>query len=312
VIDFTPPTIELDGADSGKAVKNDVAVIADDYDYLYLADAKGNKIRNVSNGEVFSAAGVYYIIAADYAGNSAAVTFSIDISVDYTLSVPNGAVTIEPVTLDTAEPLAVDVKLNGELIDAATRFAAPGEYELTLTDELGNSILCVFTILPTRMQYVSQRLPNGTRIVAVTKDGTSVAVTDSAVLDFTDTGVYTVTLDCGGVQYELMLEVDNTPPVVNLTKDGSAVKIAAVDKENVTFKLTQDGKEKSCRVGTTLDDPGDYVLIVTDELGNSAVYKFSIPYRLNTWAIIAIVIGAIVLVVVLILIIRARRKPRMK
>lgn len=312
VIDFAPPTIALDGADSGKAVKNDVAVTADSYDYLYLADSKGNKIRDVADGEVFSAAGIYYIIASDYSGNVAAAMFSIDLSVDYTLSVPNGAISVEPVTLDTAEPLTVDVKLNGELIDAATRFAVPGEYELTLTDELGNSIFCVFTILPTRMQSVSQRLPSGTRIVAVMKDGMSVSVADSAVLDFNDTGVYTVTLDCGGVQYELMLEVDNTPPVVTLTKDGSAVKIAAVDKENVTFKLTQDGKEKSCRVGTTLDDPGDYVLTVTDELGNSAVYKFSIPHRLNTWAIIAIVIGAIVLVVVLILIIRARRKPRMK
>ncbi|MDE6028739.1 MAG: hypothetical protein K2F90_00270 [Clostridiales bacterium] len=312
VLDFTPPTLELDGAESGKAVKNDVVVIADDYNYLYLTDVKGNKLRNVADGEVFSAAGVYYITASDYAGNIATVTFSIDLSVDYTLSVPNGAVTIEPVTLDTAEPLIVTVKLNGELIDTATRFAAQGEYELTLTDELGNTVSCVFTILSMRMQSVSQQLPNGTRVTAVTKDGISVAVTNPAALDLIDTGAYVVTLDCGGVPYELMLEVDNTPPVVTLTRDGSAVKIAAVDKENVTFTLKFDGKERNCRVGLTLDEPGDYVLTVTDELGNSAVYKFNIPYRLNTWAIIAIVVGAIVLVVILILIIRARRKPRMK
>lgn len=312
VLDFTPPTIELSGVENGGAAKSDVSITADGYDYLYLADRLGNKIKDVESGATFSNAGSYYITASDYAGNTVTVSFTIDLTVDYTLSVPNGAVTTQPVTLDTAEPLTVITKKDGVVIDTPLRFTDSGDYELTLTDALGNSVSCVFIILPSRMQTVKQQLPVGTRIVSVTKDGSSFPVTDSDCLSFEQSGVYVVTLDCGGVPFELTLSTDCTPPVVTIAKNGNAVKIADVNKENVTFKLTKGGKEINCNVGKTLTENGHYVLTVTDELGNVAVYEFDIPYRLNTWAIIAICVGAVLLLVVVILVIRARRKPRMK
>lgn len=312
VLDFAPPTISLVGAENGAAVKSDVAVSAFDYDYLYLSDAKGNKLKDIENGEIFSAAGVYYITARDYAGNTVTVSFSIDLSVDYTLSVPSGAVTTEKVTLDTAEQLDIAVKLNGLAIDSATKFTDYGEYELTLTDALGNSVSCVFTIISSKSQTLNVPLPNGTRIVRVLRNGEPFELTDRSALAFDTTGVYVVTLDCGGTPFELTVETDNTPPVVMLNNDGKTVGIAAVDKENVELKLTLDGEEINCRVGQTLDEPGHYVLTATDALGNVAVYKFDIPFRLNTWAIVAIAVGAVVLIVVIVLIIRARRKPRLK
>lgn len=312
VLDFTPPTIELSGVENGGATKSDVSITADGYDYLYLADRLGNKIKDIESGATFSDAGSYFITASDYAGNTVTVSFTIDLTVDYTLSVPNGAVTTKPVTLDTDEPLTVITKKDGVVIDTPTRFTDSGVYELTLTDALGNSVSCVFIILSSRMQTVKQQLPVGTHIVSVTKDGASFAVNDSDCLSFDQSGVYVVTLDCGGVPFELTLSTDCTPPVVTITKNGNAVKIAAVNKENVTIKLTKDGGEINCTVGKTLTENGHYVLTVTDELGNVAVYEFDIPYRLNTWAIIAICVGAVLLLVVVILVIRARRKPRMK
>lgn len=312
VLDFTPPTIELSGASSGGDTKNDVKISADGYDYLYLADRLGNKLRDVENGATFSAAGSYYITACDHAGNTATVSFTIDLSVDYALSVPNGAVTTKAVTLDTAEPLNVVTVKNGIVIDTPTRFTDSGVYELTLTDALGNSVTCVFVILPQRVRTISQALPLGTRVVSITKDGAAVEFSDAAVLELDTSGAYVVILDCGGATVELELEVDSTPPVVTITKDGVAVKIAGVDKDNVTLKLTLDGVEISCSIGKTFTESGHYVLTVTDELGNVAVYEFDIPYRLNTWAIIAICVGAVLLLVVVILVIRARRKPRLK
>lgn len=312
VLDFTPPSLTLVGADNGAAVKNNVAVSAFDYDYLYLADNRGNKLKDISDGEIFSGAGVYYITARDYAGNSATVSFSIDLSVDYTLSVPSGAVTTEKVTLDTSEPLDIVVMLNGAAIESTTKFTDCGEYELTLTDALGNSVSCVFTIISSKGQTLNQALPAGTNIVRVLRNGEPFELADANMLVFDTTGVYTVTLDCGGTLFELTVETDNTPPVVTLTKDGSNVKVTAVDKENVELKLTLDGSEINCRVGQTLDEPGHYVLTATDVLGNVAVYEFDIPFRLNTWAIVAICVGGVVVIVVLILVIRARRKPRMK
>lgn len=312
VLDFTPPTVELSGASSGGTVNNAVTVVASGYDSLYLADRLGNKLEDVKNGETFSYPGSYYITASDRAGNTVTVSFTIDLSVDYTLSVPNGAVTTQPVTLDTAEPLDVATVKDGGVIDTPTRFTDSGVYELTLTDALGNSVSCVFVILPQRARTVSQSLPVGTRIVSIAKDGAAIEFSDAGLLLLDMTGAYTVSLDCGGVPFVLELEVDNTPPAVTITKDGYAVKIAAADKDDVTLELTADGKRISCNIGKTLDAPGHYVLVVTDELGNVAVYEFDIPYRLNTWGIVAVCVGAAVLLAAVILAIRARRKPRMK
>lgn len=311
ILDFTPPTIELVGAENGGAVSGNVAISAFDYDYLYLTDSRGNKLKNVTDGEIFSSAGKYYVTASDYAGNSVSVSFTIDLTVDYTLSVPNGAVTTDKVTLDTAEPLNVTVKLNDIEIESTTKFTDSGTYELTLTDELGNSVTCVFTIISKKSQTLNQQLPVGTKVVSVLRNNEPYTLTDTSTLTFTETGMYSVTLDCNGTLYELTVETDNTPPTVTLIDDGKEIKVSEVDKDDVELTLTLDGEEINCRIGQTLTEPGHYVLTATDILGNTAVYEFNIPFRLNTWAIVAIVVTAIIFLVIVILIIRARRKPRL-
>lgn len=311
VLDFTPPTLSLTGAENGGAVKNDVKIIAEGYDRLYLADRLGNKIRDVVSGATFSAAGSYTVVAIDHAGNTVAVTFSIDLSVDYSLSVPNGAVTTSTVILDTAEPVTVNVTKNGERIETPAKFTECGTYEITLVDAIGNSVVCVFVIVPKRVRTLDVALPFGTGILSATKDGATFELgRDRLALDVS--GAYAVVLDCGGATFELVLEVDNTPPEVTLTKDGKAVTLAGVDKDDVTLFLTLDGEDIGCSIGKSFDEPGHYVLTVTDALGNIATVEWDIPFRLNTWAIVAIVVGAVALVVVLVLIIRARRRPRLK
>lgn len=312
VLDLTPPTLELIGAESGDSVKTDVAVSASGYDYLYLSDGKGNKLKDISDGTVFSESGRYYITASDYAGNAVTVTFGIDLSVDYTLSVPNGAVTTDRVVLESTEQLTVDVLKDGQAVESSTKFTVPGFYELTLSDALGNSVSCVFVIVPKRGRTLEVSMPVGTMVAAVMRDGAMLELERADILALDTTGSYAVTLDCGGVGFTLELEIDNAPPVATLESNGRAVTVAAVDKENVELKITKDGEEISCSIGKTFDEPGHYVLTVTDELGNSSTYEFTIPYRLNAWAIVAIVVGAVVLLVGIILIIRARRKPRMK
>lgn len=40
-----------------------------------------------------------------------------------------------------------------------------------------------------------------------------------------------------------------------------------------------------------LKDYGNYEVIVTDKLGNSRTYRFTLGFRMNTWAITLIVLG---------------------
>lgn len=205
----------------------------------------------------------------------------------------------------------MNVTKNGERIETPAKFTECGTYEITLVDAIGNSVVCVFVIVPKRVRTLDVALPFGTGILSATKDGATFELgRDRLALDVS--GAYAVVLDCGGATFELVLEVDNTPPEVTLTKDGKAVTLAGVDKDDVTLFLTLDGEDIGCSIGKSFDEPGHYVLTVTDALGNIATVEWDIPFRLNTWAIVAIVVGAVALVVVLVLIIRARRRPRLK
>lgn len=235
--------------------------------------------------------------------------FVIDLGVDYTLSVPSGAVTTGRVTLTQGEPLDISATLDGEPYSGST-YSELGMYELILTDELGNSVTVCFVIVATRVQSLSLALPIGTIAIGALKDELAYGLTDSSSLVFSESGAYVVTLDCGGITHAFTVTVDNTPPSVELKKEKNTVKIVSVDKSAYTLTLTKDGQSVDCRVGQTLSDCGKYVLTVIDDLGNVITYEFEIKYRLNIWAIVAILVGVVALFVVLILIFRARRKPR--
>ena len=209
------------------------------------------------------------------------------------------------------EPLEIVAKKDGAVIAAHTRFAEPGSYMLELTDALGNTAVAAFVIVPARVRQLDVGLPFGTGIVSVTKDGKGLAVTDRSRLVLDASGAYVVALDCGGVASELRLELDNSPPAVTLVKDGDTVKLADADSDGLTFELTVGGRSVGCGVGKSFEAPGHYVLVVTDALGNTAVYEWDIPFRLNAWAIVAIFVGMLLLVTVLVLIVSARRRPRL-
>lgn len=311
-IDYTPPKLELSGASPGEAVNGSVTVMAFDYAELFLSDSRGSRKSDIENGARITEPGTYYVTARDCAGNTVTVMFGIDVDVRYSLSVPIGAVTSGNVTLEELEELEVSTALDGEAISETSTFSACGLYVVTLTDNIGNTVELSFTIVPARARAYNIELPSGVRALSATLDGAVLELSSDTMFELTQTGLYSIALECPGGAYELALEVDADPPVITLEKDGNVVRLAGCDKDNVTLELKKDGSEITGRIGLTLEDPGHYVLTVTDELGNFSTYEFTIPYRLNTWAVVAIVVGTVALVVLLVLIIRARRKPRMK
>lgn len=310
VLDFTPPTLTASGSET---TNNSVRITASDYTSLYLSDRKGNKVKDVESGATFSDEGIYYVVAIDEAGNKATLSFSIDTSVDYALSVPNGALTTDTVRLTCNEDLTVIATLDGEMVNNTEKFNTIGVYELTLTDDVGNTVTLVFAILPKRSKGYATTLPSFTTIASATKDGeqTTLNVDGNGTLVIDESGTYELTLSCGGEQYVLNLISDCTPPTAMVTKDGNSVVISDIDKDDVTLTLTKDGNEVNVKTGTAITDPGHYVLTLTDDLGNASVIEFDVPYTLNTWAIAVIVIGVVLAIVVIVLVIRSRRKPKL-
>ena len=95
----------------------------------------------------------------------------------------------------------------------------------------------------------------------------------------------------GGGEYVLEFVVDTVAPTVKITQEKKQVVFSAADKENVTYELYLDGELVSCKPNEPIIERGNYKLIVTDELGNSSEYTFSLDY-INTYGIIVIALGA--------------------
>ena len=70
----------------------------------------------------------------------------------------------------------------------------------------------------------------------------------------------------------------------------------------VAVKVYKDGVEIEYNLGDELKDYGEYVVEVTDELGNTRSYSFTLEYQMNGWAIALIIIGLLAIAGIVVLI----------
>ena len=110
-----------------------------------------------------------------------------------------------------------------------------------------------------------------------------------------------------GEEYTFELSLDTTAPEITLNRieDGEAgnVTVTITDMtEEGTFKVYKDGVEIEYNLGDELKDYGEYVVEVTDELGNTRSYSFTLEYQMNGWAIALIIIGLLAIAGIVVLI----------
>ncbi len=98
-----------------------------------------------------------------------------------------------------------------------------------------------------------------------------------------------LTFEDGENSYDLTLTVDTVAPTVEITQEKNQVVVGSANKENVTYLLLCDGKEVAFAPGQAITENGEYILTVTDELGNVSQYTFTLNY-INTFGIIVIVV----------------------
>lgn len=187
----------------------------------------------------------------------------------------------------------------------------PGSYMLTATDIPGNTKSWTWTILPAKSQSYSFEIPVGWT-VSVLSGGNVVsdAVTDGKI-KLSRTGEYVLTFEDGENSYDLTLIVDTVAPTVEITQEKNQIVIGSASKENVTYSLLRDGKEVAFAPGQAITENGEYVLTVTDELGNTSQYTFTLNY-INTFGIIVIVVLCVLAVAGIGVVLYARTHQRIK
>ena len=201
-------------------------------------------------------------------------------------------------TISPNEKVTVAVTKDGKQYgySAGEAITEEGFYTATITDAYGNSKTISFLIVsPEAKTSIDYELGKGCDIVSVTKDGKEVETTGNRIR-FHEDGTYVITYTKDGKTYSVTLRLDTTAPEITLngvedrgTVDGT-VTIDSMSEEG-TIEVYKDGKKIDYELGQELKEYGSYEVVVTDKLGNSRTYSFTLKFQMNAWAITLIVLG---------------------
>ena len=253
-------------------------------------------------GDVLSEEGFYTFRLSDDFGNSATFSVTIDKSVSYSANIGNGLIASENVQIVNGEKLTVTVTKDNQVIDYefGQPLKAEGAYKVLMKDAYGNEKTLGFRIVKGVKTALDYTLGENVSVLKIERDGEEILFEGNR-LNFTESGVYTVTAEAEGKTYSFILELDSTAPTLELigVKDGGVSgKAVTLDNlsEQATVEVFKDGELIEYELGSELKEYGEYRVVVTDEAGNQSEYGFTLKHVLNGGAVALIVIGIVVLV----------------
>ena len=312
VIDSVAPSYELLGVSNGGSTAGRVILSWDSADAAKacLVDRNNNIISDsIVSGAAYDDEGAYYVRLTDICDNSVLISFNIDKSVSYTADIVDKQVTTDKVTFKFNEAAEITVTRDGEQVSGLA-FSDIGAYRLVAVDAVGNTAAVDFYIISRAYREFNYSFPDGSAIVGATIGGQAIDIHASgADVCLSVSGDYALSLSSpNGQAYILSFAVDNIAPTADMIEDeDGSITIGNFNKDNLSVQLFKDGESVSYQIGDAISSHGDYTVVISDTLGNTSTYQFTIPYRLNAMSIAAIVIG-VVAVIVIVAIIIAKRK----
>ena len=315
VIDKTAPELGLKGVQNGSATNGDVTVSVPESGLTVQLYKDGELVGNYESGTPLTEEGSYRIAATDAAGNVTEVSFTIDKSVDFAADIYDNAI-VNSMTFAAGENLTVSVTKDGEAV--AYKFGdtltAAGSYTTILTDELGNSKTFSFTIAEPLVQKFFHNFDNVSGLDKVSVNGEETRL-NYGDLTLDKSGVYEIAVTVNGKDYIFTVTVDATAPAATLTgvENGGSTKggVTLSDlTEKAAVEVYKDGEKIEYALGSELTEVGQYRIVLTDELGNSAEYTFEILYSVNGGAVALIVIAVLVVVGVIVTVVIMRKKGK--
>jgi hypothetical protein len=240
----------------------------------------------------------------------------IDKSVSFDMTVADGGISNDPVTINPGEKVTITMTKDGDVYNyiPGTEITEEGFYKAVITDAYGNSKEVTFQIASnspkTALDY---ELGDDVTITSITHDGEPMAH-EGNHLTFESDGTYVICYEQDGKEYSFTLTLDTTAPKATLSgvQDGGKVdgKVTITDMtEEGEIHVYKDGEEISYQLGQELSDYGKYQVVLKDKLGNTRTYSFTLAYQMNGWGIALICIGVVTAIGLTIFIIKKKKKP---
>ena len=278
----------------------------------------GEKLPYLS-GQKLTSDGTYRFSLTDMAGNVFSSVVVKDTVVEYAFTyagsdreldngcvVNSGSVKFVPVNRDSAR-IAVAV-LNGEEYDgtATTTFGENGKWEFIVEDDVGNRSYFYFFILTDSTSHFEYETPYLYKIVSLTCDrGDGVAVSyldivqqneNNSKMVFDENGVYEVTASSSatGRVISFAVTIDKLPPKVKLVgvenggKTTENVTVTGCVAGDVVRVYKDDTLIRTLTVTSSqteipsINEKGNYRIVVTNAAGNSVEMTFERKYTANT------------------------------
>ena len=217
----------------------------------------------------------------------------------FTSTVPNGFLSPYAVDLDLSGLAGIEgVRLleNGE--DTAVKeqmsLNYAGSYTLLIPTSGGTAPFSVKLPGEKVRKLGSYTVPDGVKVVSMTKNGRNVPGADTAdVLDFSEDAVYALKLeDMAGSKYDVAFEVDSEAPQFTVTVGKGDARITYLSEDVAAVALTKsDGTTFRYDAPiSTVNEPGSYRITVMDEAGNRSTDTFTIKKRINPATPIAVIL----------------------
>ena len=282
-IDKTAPTFTLEGVEQGGRTNNDVSLTWDEVG----ATATIDKIAYTS-GAIIDVEGNHQLILSDDLGNSVVIDFEIDKTAPtFTLEgVEQGGRTNKNVSISWTESSAT-AALNGSPYTLKYPIRTEGDYIFIISDKLGNSTSCNFTIDKTPPKYEITGVSNGgytNSPVSVfwSKIGASATlngVSYSSGEVVNQDGIYNLILsDDIGNSTAINFEINTQSPDYETNLKGDKTnKPIYFSWQSALTTATLNGNKYNNK--ETISSDGDYVIIITNKYGNSITINFTIKRK---------------------------------
>lgn len=242
-----------------------------------------------------------------YDTNSKMFRFSVPENPEYIYSnVADGMITTSVVTLKVDSGVAAKLYRNGDLVEKTDlmNITTIGDYSVVVSSgaDVDYQLFTFSIASKTTGLYSVYKMPEGFELTGVTCSSEVQPIWNKNAVELTEDGDYSISYKCKatGIEYGLKVNIDHTPPTVELkgVKDGvakKAVQVSGISKGDKLY-ITLDGNETNLTYENELKMPGTYVLKVTDPAGNTVTENFRIRMYLNAQAVwfTAIIVGLII------------------
>ena len=243
---------------------------------------------------------------------------------EFYTSAPNGMLTNDAVMIQGSEELQFILYKDGEAVEDFE----PGQY---LTDEGSYTLFAAgkdsasvsvntqdmarfhFRIFKSPVNDARVlNAPEGMTFRTVRYEGedlSSRTIKTDTMLYLENDGTYEITMDSDTGSSEFTVILDSIQPFFSVQTEPNHAVISYLTDDAYSCELYRgDELIQSGDLIREISDAGNYNLIVYDQAGNKASYAFSIRYRINAAAVIAIIVLAGLLTALVLYIRRIRKK----